>query len=234
MAMKTVTAKQMQAIDRKAIKEYGIPGLILMENAGRGIAELIFNQRMVSGGAAGAVCIFCGKGNNGGDGLVIARHLANRGFKVEVILFSPPETLKPDPAIHFNIVGKMGIPCQILDGNTTEKDFIRILGRTDLVVDALFGVGLEREITGVCRTAIEVANKMNKMILAVDVPSGLDSDSGQIHGVCVKAAVTATLGLPKTGLFSGRGPEMAGKICVIDIGIPAKAVSEVLGENHEK
>ncbi len=239
--MKTVTAREMQAIDRKAIEEYGIPGLILMENAGRGIAELIFHSFKVQ-----HVCIFCGKGNNGGDGLVIARHLANRGFQVQVLLFAAPETLKADSAVNFDIVRKMGVFCQIIathpnplpegEGRAREieADLIRLTGRSELVVDALFGVGLEREVTGIYRTAIEVINKMERSVVAVDVPSGLDSDTGEIHGVCVKAYVTATLGLPKTGLLKGSGPEMSGKICVVDIGLPKQAVADVLGETHEK
>jgi NAD(P)H-hydrate epimerase len=222
--MQTVTAAQMQAIDRKAIEDYGIPGLLLMENAGRGIAEMIrdnFKARRVT--------IFAGAGNNGGDGLVVARHLANHGFNVEILLFAGLAKLKPDSAANFNMIQRLKIAHQMIDADRTMNELLAVAEKSDLIIDALFGVGLDREITGVYRHAVEALNKSARNIVAVDVPSGLNSDTGEILGCAVKATVTATLCLPKCGLFQGQGPEHAGRVCVIDIGIPPQAIRDVLG-----
>lgn len=213
--MKSVTSQQMKALDEKAIHEYGIPSLLLMENAGRGIAELIFNAFR-----GRRVIVFCGKGNNGGDGLVAARHLSNRGFDVSVLLFTDPSALKNDPAVNEQIIRKMNIPCSIVAGGHEPVDYRSRLDRVDIVVDALFGVGLDKPLTGVYRDAVEAINQSGRNVVAVDVPSGLDSDTGAVLGVAVKASITATLACPKSGLFQGEGPQHAGKICVIDIGLP--------------
>lgn len=225
MTMKTVTSAQMKAIDRKAIEAYGIPSLLLMENAGRGIAEMICPMKP----APGNVVVACGKGNNGGDGLVIARHLSNRGFAVKVFLFAEPESLKDDPAVNFRIIAKMGIAYSIISDDNSWGTFLSGLQNSDMIIDAIFGVGLEREVTGILRRAIDAINQMvPKKIVAVDIPSGLNADTGEVLGAAVKASVTATLCLPKQCLFCGRGPEYAGRIAVIDIGIPPAAVQEIL------
>ncbi|MFA6600147.1 MAG: NAD(P)H-hydrate epimerase [Candidatus Omnitrophota bacterium] len=227
--MKTVTAAQMQAIDRKAIEGYGIPGLILMENAGRGIAEHILETHR-----AGRVTVFAGKGNNGGDGFVVARHLANRGFTVSVLLLADPRLLKPDPAVNYAILGCMKVPCSVVDEKTPPEILKAAAAGADILVDALFGTGLERELGGICRSAVEIMNASGKFVVAADMPSGLHSDSGEVLGCAVKATVTATLGVPKTGLFVGSGPEYAGRICVVDIGLPPAAVSEAFGTGNGK
>jgi NAD(P)H-hydrate epimerase len=222
--MKTVTVAQMQAIDRRAIDDYGIPGLLLMENAGRGIAEMICNNFKVRN-----VTIFAGAGNNGGDGFVIARHLANRGFSVCVMLFAGSASLKDDPAVNFQILQRMKIPCQMIGPDVSLDELMVCAERADLLVDALFGIGLTREITGIHQLAVTALNEAARNIVSVDIPSGLNSDTGEILGSAVKATVTATLCLPKSGLFKGQGPEHAGRVCVIDIGIPPMAIQDVLG-----
>jgi NAD(P)H-hydrate epimerase len=215
--MKTVTAAEMQALDRRTIEEYGIPGLILMENAGRGIADLITGAFK-----PGTVVVFAGKGNNGGDGFVIARHLNNRGFRTAVILLADAAELKEDPAVNFKILRKMIIPVEVPRPDCIASDFLRGLEHADLVVDALLGIGLERKIEGIYGAAVEAMNGCGKPVVAVDVPSGLHSDTGEILGGAVKATVTGTLGLPKRGLFCGQGPEHAGRVFVVDIGMPCK------------
>ncbi|MBI3306908.1 MAG: NAD(P)H-hydrate epimerase [Candidatus Omnitrophica bacterium] len=237
-----MTAKQMQDIDQRAISDYGIPSLLLMENAGRGVAELIISMSSPNvvvgdqhsgfpptpqGGYCVEACgndkkviVFCGKGNNGGDGLVAARHLHNRGFGVYVILLARPENLKEDPAVNFRILLKMKIPYLVAEENSTAEDFLPVIEKTDVVLDALFGVGLERPVTGVYAEAIKAINQAGRNVVAIDLPSGLHSDSGEVLGVAVKASMTATLAIPKQGLFQSRGPDLAGKICVVDIGLP--------------
>ncbi|MBI3313297.1 MAG: NAD(P)H-hydrate epimerase [Candidatus Omnitrophica bacterium] len=210
-----VTASQMKEIDRRAIEEFAIPSLLLMENAGRGIAELIFHRFK-----GRQITIFAGKGNNGGDGLVAARHLHNRGFSVYVLLFAKPENLKDDPALNFKILSKMKIPYLVVEDSATAQDFLPAVERTDIILDALFGVGLERPVTGVYAEAIQAINQAGRNVIAADIPSGLHSDTGEVLGIAVKAAMTATLGIPKQGLFSGQGPSFAGKVAVIDIGLP--------------
>lgn len=212
--MISVTAAEMQRLDRLAAEKYGIPPLLLMENAGRGIAEFIFRTWPSS-----RVTILVGKGNNGGDGLVVARHLANHGFKVFVIYVASPKQLSGDAALNAGIVTKMEIPSLFLE-TFDEKQISEIFQKSDLVVDALFGIGLHSDLHGIYARVIESLNQNAKTIISVDIPSGLHADTGQVMGCAIRAAHTATLGFPKKGLFLAEGPAHAGRICVIDIGLP--------------
>jgi len=221
--MRAVTAAVMQALDRKAIEEYGIPGLLLMENAGRGIAEFVFNLSRRC-----RVTVFAGKGNNGGDGFVVARHLANRGCQVLILLFGDAAKLKDDPAVNFQIAVKMRIPVIVVGEDAAKEELVSYVERSDVIVDALFGIGLHSPLSGIYRQAVEAINQAAKTVIAVDIPSGLHADTGAILGCAVRATHTATLGLPKKGLFEGRGPEYAGKIAVIHIGIPNEELEKTL------
>ncbi|MDD5217769.1 MAG: NAD(P)H-hydrate epimerase [Candidatus Omnitrophica bacterium] len=221
--MRGVTAAVMQALDRKAIEEYGIPGLLLMENAGRGIAEFIFDLSRRC-----RVTVFAGKGNNGGDGFVVARHLANRGCQVLILLFGDAAKLKDDPAVNYAIAVRMKIPVVAVGEAVTKEELIAYVERSDVIVDALFGVGLHAPPAGNYRQAVEAINQAAKTVVAVDVPSGIHADTGEVLGCAVRATHTATLGLPKKGLFEGRGPEYAGKIAVIHIGIPNEELEKAL------
>ena len=226
--MKALTAAQMQALDQKAIRDYGIPSLLLMENAGRGIAEIIFQT--VKGKQ---VLIFAGKGNNGGDGFVVARHLFNRAYSVKVLLFTEPEQLKNDAAQNFKIISRMGIPWEQVNEKTPDTFMLSAAMNADILVDSLFGVGLNAEVTGIYKKAIEAINQSNRAVIAVDIPSGLNADTGEILGCAVKAAVTATLGCPKQGLLQGHGPEYSGKICVVDISIPRQEIQKACGSMNK-
>lgn len=229
--MKSVTTKQMKALDRAAIERCGIPSLILMENAGRGIADLA--EKMLSGRKGTArrartVLVICGKGNNGGDGMVAARHLTNRGFKVKVVLLGKPNELTDDAKINYGIVRKMRIPVKVITSNVGARHAAPLhmrIKKSDLVIDAIFGVGLTRPVEGVYREAISLINSCRKPVLAVDIPSGLDSDKGKALGVAVRAKMTGTLAVLKRGLVAGDGPAYAGKIKVIDISIPRQLIS---------
>ena len=212
--MKRVTAEQIRRIDEAATRDYSILGFLLMENAGRSASDVIFREYRPC-----KVLIFTGKGNNGGDGLVVARHLASRGYSVRVALLEDPARFKADPLLNFSLVSKANIPCVIMSAFSEEK----ILGfcqEAELVVDAIFGVGIHSPVRGVFETAIRAINRSQKPVVSIDIPSGLDADTGRVHGVAIKATRTVTLALPKCGLYDGEGPQYSGEIEVVDIGIP--------------
>ena len=205
----------MKSLDQQAIDNVGIPALCLMENAGRAVADeaaRMFRARRSSGRC---VCVVCGSGNNGGDGLVAARHLLNKGFKVYIFLAENVARLSAESRINYRVVKKLKIPCLKWDSRGRQ-----MLCRSDLIIDAIFGIGLSRPVEGFYRQVIEAVNGFGRPVLSVDVPSGLDATSGNVMGACVKATVTATLAYPKQGLFIGDGPHYAGRVIVVDIGIP--------------
>lgn len=218
--MKTVSAAEMQALDRRASEEFGIPSLLLMENAGRGAAELVFK-----GAKGGRVLIVCGKGNNGGDGFVAARHLFNRGLHVTILLAAQPSELKGDAALNYAITAKMQIPTVLLDQEIAAKRLAACVVGADFLVDALFGIGLRSAVSGVHETLIQTMNQSGRPILAMDIPSGLDTDDGSVHGIAVKASLTAAMGMAKHGHFRGKGPVYTGQLAVVDIGLPRQLLA---------
>lgn len=197
----------MQQIDRKAIFEYGIPSLVLMENAGRAVAEEVIKIAKPSS----KIFVVCGKGNNGGDGLVCARHLHNKGFKVKVLLLSKLRDLTGESDFTKNLGVVQKIKIDITDD-------ISSINEADIIVDAIFGTGLDREVKGAEKRAIETINESSATVFSVDVPSGLDCNSGDSLGVCVKAHKTVTMGLPKIGFDNAKS--LTGEIIISDIGIP--------------
>ena len=223
-----VTVRQIQNLDRIAIERYGIPSIVLMENAGRAVAEEV--KKSLRGKKKPRVCVICGLGNNAGDGFVVARHLMNAGIPVKVFLAGKARQLKHDAAVNYRILKR--IKCPIIEcGGTRFCDPAESIARADIVVDAIFGVGLNREITELFRDAIETINRKVKYVIAVDTPSGLDGTTGKIYGVCVKVNKTVTFSLAKAGFFKNHGPRYVGKIIVVDIGIPSRVVKQVLGIN---
>lgn len=217
-----VGAEDIRKIDQAAVRDYGMSILLLMENAGRSVSDLISAKYPPC-----KVLVFSGKGNNGGDGFVAARHLSNRGFSVRVALLEDPAELQADPFLNFSILTKMGIPCFQVE-KVSELELSEQLNKTDLVVDAMLGVGVHRVVEGVFARAIHAINASQRPVVSIDIPSGLDADNGQIHGVAVMATQTITLALPKTGLFVGEGVRCAGEIVVADIGIPKKLLEPYL------
>jgi len=224
-------ASQMRDLDRRAMEDYAIPGLLLMENAGRGVVEALIRHW---GPAAGrGVIIFCGPGNNGGDGLVIARHLMQRGAHPTVLLLAAPEQLRGDAAVNLRIVQRLGIPllqaggCEALRQAGARLEALPRESSPFCLVDALFGTGLSREPSGPAREAILLLNSLRQShgcpVLAVDIPSGLAADTGQAPGVSVRADLTVTFGLPKPGLLLHGG--QVGLLELVDIGIPAAALA---------
>ncbi len=211
-----VTVKQMQAIDRRAIDKTGIPSLVLMENAGRGVAQAV--RASLKGRARPRVAVVCGLGNNAGDGFVAARHLLNAGVRTEIFLAGSPRRLKQDALINYMILKRSGFSFGRLDGKA-EHAWGRIR-RVQIIVDAVFGVGLSREIREPYYSIIDHLNCSRAKILAVDIPSGLDGTTGRTYGICVRAFKTVTFHRAKKGFFRNAGPEYTGKIVVADIGIP--------------
>lgn len=225
MQQKTVTAKQIQDLDRIAIGRYGVPSLALMENAGRAVAQEVL--RRVRRVRRPRVCVVCGLGNNAGDGFVIARHLINAGVNTKIFLAGRGSKLKADAAINYKILKKLKYPIHEAGARRVMPLLRKEITRADAVVDAIFGVGLNREVGEPFRSVIETVNAHARRVVAVDVPSGLDATTGDIYGVCVRAAATVTFSFAKKGFFRRQGPKHAGKVIVVDIGIPVRLMRQV-------
>jgi hydroxyethylthiazole kinase-like uncharacterized protein yjeF len=215
--LKIVTADEMREIDRNAIEVVGIPGVVLMENAGRAVADTVKN--LLEHVASPRVCIFAGKGNNGGDGFVVARHLANSQFRVKTFLLGEIGQIQGDAKINLDILMGMGMEVEELnaDGLPTARV---AMSMSDLVIDAVFGTGFKGEVEGYVSHVIDTVNESGRPVVAVDVPSGLDSTTGRVSSSCVKATHTVTFGLPKVGLLLYPGAAYAGELVVADIGLP--------------
>jgi hydroxyethylthiazole kinase-like uncharacterized protein yjeF len=222
--MKVATAEEMQELDRKAIETYRIPGIVLMENAGRGAAEVISN--FFSEIQKKKVAIIAGKGNNGGDGFVIARYLLNQGIYARVYLLTDPKSLRGDAETNFSIFHR--IKGEVVSVPSS-KDYIKMkrdLEKFDILVDGIFGTGLDAEVRGYYREVIDHLNTLQRPIVAIDIPSGLDANTGKPLGTAIRASLTITFGLPKIGHLIPPGLDYVGKVKVIDIGIPKRLVEE--------
>jgi len=210
--MKALSVKEMQELDKIAIEEIGIPSLILMENAGRCVAEVAMD--MLKGLSNKKVAIFCGRGNNGGDGFVAARHLLNKGIDIEVFLIGKIKDLKDDPKINASILKNLGVEIKEITA-PVEID-------VSLIIDAIFGIGLKGEVTSPIKEIIDDINKKGLEVLSVDIPSGLDGDRGIALGTSIKATKTLTIQFPKKGFYINHGPEYTGEILIADIGLGFK------------
>lgn len=207
---------EVRALDRRAIDEFGVPGAVLMENAGRNCAELLLSL-----GIHGPVVICCGKGNNGGDGYVIARHLDNRQVPVRVLLFARPEELTGDAAIHYQIIARAGLPIVSFSGPDLDENALRHQCATaEWIVDALFGTGLSGPVKAPIDRVIAAINASPARVFAVDIPSGLDCDTGQPLGPAVQADHTGTFVALKKGFAQPAAQSWLGQVHVLDIGIP--------------
>ena len=220
--MRLVTTKEMAKIDTWSIKKLGIPGMVLMENAGRGCANIIedyFNPEGLK------TLVVCGKGNNGGDGFVIARHLLNRGADVQTILTGKGSSLKGDALINYRLCRNARIPIiETIDMRRIRKVFRDF--QPDVVVDAVFGTGFTGAPRGIYRTLIEFMNGSDAFIFSVDIPSGVNGDTGQYRDVCVMADATATMCFPKRGNYLYPGRAACGDLYIVDIGIPYHLIDE--------
>jgi len=211
LALVAVESDVVREMDRRAIDEFGIPGAVLMENAGAAAADVAGD--MVGG--RGTVLVMAGSGNNAGDGFVIARHLVNRGVEVEVATAVTGEGYKGDASLNYRIIEKMRLPMRLWQRPPGD-------GKTyGLIVDALVGTGLSGKLRAPYVEMIDFINGSGTPVLAVDIPSGLDGDDGSVRTAAVNATTTVTFALPKKGLFVGRGPFHAGKVILADIGMPS-------------
>ena len=209
-----LTRKQSRDIDASAINEYGIPGLVLMENAGRGAADAMGDY-----GIYGHVLICCGKGNNAGDGFVMARHLTLRGHHASVWLFASPDELTGDAAVNYEIIRNCGIAIRE-HSDARWGNFETLLHLSDWVVDALLGTGAHGTPREPIAGAIRRINRSQKKVLAVDLPSGLDADTGQPADPTIRARLTCTFFAEKIGLGKIAAAPFVGEIEVCDIGFP--------------
>lgn len=223
--MNSVTAQKMKEIDRRAVCEYGIPAIVLMENAGRGVSEIAIKMLEDIGHAR--VSIFCGKGNNGGDGFTTTRHLMNKEIEVATFLIGREEELSAAARTNYRILTEMNAQVEKIQTDDDWKQIKEKAVDADLTIDALLGIGLSGEVKGLYKSIIESLNRAPSPILSVDIPSGLNADSGKPCGVAIKAKKTVTLGLVKTGLITDEGMNYAGEVVVIDIGIPRKLLKEL-------
>ncbi|MBI2844495.1 MAG: NAD(P)H-hydrate dehydratase [Armatimonadetes bacterium] len=216
--MRIVTADQMKELDRRASEEFGVPSIVLMENAGLRTFDVVY--KLLDRVQGSTVAVICGRGNNGGDGLVVARHLHQIGVDVRALIVGKTGDMKGDAGVNLEIALKSGIAVEEV---TEIAQVRRALAHSDLVVDALFGTGIRGEITGLAGEVIDAINESIRPVVAVDLPSGLDADTGQIAGRCVWADETVTFALPKIGLATYPGAAYAGQVSVAEIGIPERA-----------
>lgn len=223
--MKLVTAQTMKSLDRYTIEDIGIPGIVLMEIAGRSCAEYI--AELCEEGGHSKVVVLCGPGNNGGDGFVLARHLANWGYEVTVALHQPASKLKGDALLAYQAMKRF--PVNLVD--VGEEGFGSSMSEkcNFVLVDALFGTGLERPVQGHYAKTIEWANSLECPKVAVDIPTGVCSDTGRILGCAFRADLTVTFGAAKIGHYSYPGRAFCGRVELVDIGIPRSAIEEAPG-----
>lgn len=227
--MKLVFAKEMHTLDQQASEQIGLPTMVLMENAGKAVAgaaadflEDCFGKNIV---------IFTGKGNNGGDGFVAARWLVNQGARVKVFLVSPWQELVGDAAAQLRICRKCGIELLPLKDDRGSWDVAEVSCRqADLLIDGILGTGFKGVLNGDQQRACRLINSVAVPVLAIDIPSGVDADSGLADEDAVQAELTVTMALAKPGLFLYPGAELAGELIVADIGMPDTLLEQAEGK----
>ncbi len=222
-----LTRSQVRDVDRRAIDQYGLPGVVLMENAGRNAATLLLNF-LLNFGIHGPVLICCGKGNNAGDGFVVARHLENAGIAVSVLLAVPSDGLTGDAAINFRVLQRAGT--RIVEPPVTGIQALwrEELAQADWIVDALLGTGAQGPLREPFLSAIEIMNASNRPIFSLDLPSGMDCDTGQPLGGCIRANHTATFVARKPGFDAPGAAAWTGEVHVIDIGVPRRLLQVII------
>ncbi len=219
-AMKILTAAQMGEVDRLTTETYRIPSILLMENAGRSVADEL--ARAIPCLDKKSILILCGKGNNGGDGFVVARYLFLRGARPRVVLFADPAGLKGDALANWNIVETLGVPLEVLPSPGEARLFLRKASVPHVVVDALFGTGLSKPIGAAIKPIVDWINRSSSsaFVASVDIPSGLFADSGSIQGPAVRARLTVTFTALKPALVLPPAAQNAGEVVVAPIGSP--------------
>lgn len=217
-----LTRKEAREIDRCAIEDFGIPGVILMENAALGVVNYLLKQPL-----SRQIIICCGKGNNAGDGFAVARHLDILHYLPHIYLFSDPCELKDDAKINYDIIVKSKIPITIVDAANKIDALNTINNFSGWIIDALFGTGLNGNVQSPYYEAIQYINNSNAIILSIDIPSGLDCDTGEVLGVSVIAKHTVTFVAYKKGFLNPQAKKYLGNISIVDIGIPQILLNDI-------
>jgi len=219
MGEPAATRDEIRAFDRYAIEVLGVPGVVLMENAGRQIAEAA--RAMLAGRAKPRVVILAGPGNNGGDGFVVARHLAMAGIRPEVALLAPREKIVGDADTNLRVLEAMGPSVRVLAGAARAMlgELRPLLAEADLLVDGLLGTGTRGEIREPYASAIGAVNDARRPVLAIDIPSGLDPDTGKPLGPTVRATKTVTMAAVKVGFRKPGAEQYTGEVVLADIGV---------------
>jgi len=223
--MKLVSVKEMRKIDRMAIKELGISGVVLMENAGQSVVsamEDFFGLENVH-----KVTIVCGKGNNGGDGFVVSRYLINQKISVDVYIMGTVSSIVGDAKKNLDIIVGLGLKPKIIKNKNDLRKLRLSLSNSEIVVDSFFGTGFSGRIRGIGEDVVREINESGIHIVSVDTPSGIDSDTGNVSGEAVKADLTVTMGLPKVGQFLYPARHYVGELYVADIGFPEQVINDV-------
>jgi len=220
-----LTREQAQRVDQLAVEQFGMLGLVLMENAGRGCADVLCRL-----GIAGPVVICCGRGNNAGDGFVLARHLDLRGYTVRLVLCGDPGQLRGDAAHNFQIADKAGIPLTVLQGSTEATDVTACLRGAAWLVDALLGTGAQGVPRPPLDRLIDALNDCPARKMAVDLPSGLDCDSGRPAPHTFRADHTCTFVAMKHGFLTAAARPYLGEVHVLDIGVPRRLLAQLQGD----
>lgn len=223
--MNVLTSAQMQAVDRLAIDRIGIPGVVLMENAGRAVAAEIL-QRYARCALPRAL-VLAGKGNNGGDGYVIARHLLDHGWDVQTVIFADRELIQGDAEVYLQALERCGGEVLPLLKPELLEERLASLGTFNVLVDALFGTGLTKPVEGLFRQAIDWLNRQASPVVAVDIPSGIDGSTGRVLGSAVQADLTVSFAFPKIGQVTYPGAAHVGELVVVPIGLPRQALAQV-------
>jgi len=223
-----LTCAQCRAVDRYAIEELGIPGVVLMENAGRNATDLIEKWLAGRTGVEKPRCrvaVLCGRGNNGGDGFVVARHLVHRGHDVWIDLMADPAKLAGDAAVNHAIVEKMAVPIRPMTDPVAISAAVERWRQADVIVDALLGTGFVGAVREPMAEVIRQVNSLSgPLVVAIDVPSGLDADSGQAAGEAVRAHRTVTFLAEKAGYACDPARAYTGQVVVVDIGAPTSLI----------
>jgi len=226
--MKMALNNEMHEIDKGTTEKYGIPGIVLMENAGRAVVDEILKleQKVKS------VLILCGTGNNGGDGFVIARHLHNEGVNIRVFIVGQPKDIDGDAAMNLMVLRKLDIQLDNVSDQGGLMKLEKLIPVQDVVVDAIFGTGLRDEVRGIHTGVIDVVNRLSQCTFSVDIPSGVCGDTGKVLGSAVKAHKTVTFALPKIGNILYPGADYNGELIIRRIGIPLRSFNDVNMRHH--
>ncbi len=227
--MYLVNSSEIQEMDRETIESFGLPGMVLMENAGRGAFGIL--QKTFPDIRKKRVGVASGRGNNGGDGFVIARYLSGIGVKATVYLFAQRSSVKGDAATNLNLLDHLGVSVREITDKTSLLQNQDEMSKNEIWVDAIFGTGLNSEVKDFFKIVIDFLNSLKRPIVSVDIPSGLNADTAMPSGAVIRAHTTVTFGFPKTGHILFPGADFTGNLEIIDIGIPPHIVQKIGPKN---